>query len=156
MTNVDVYIDFVTIRSDYSGDLLWNIEDGKKKTIPRLGSSRGQRTLEAISSKIKGQLKGGDAHSAASDVNSTLNILLNMFNGIPVFRDEQKFIGSNYTEKFTPEDLFIKDYLIPYVESQIGKFNASKEDIYDACVNARYSILNKYSISGDDSAITAS
>lgn len=156
MTNVDVYIDFVTIRSDYSGDLLWNIEDGKKKTIPRLGSSRGQRTLEAISSKIKGQLKGGDAHSAASDINSTLNILLNMFNGIPVFRDEQKFIGSNYTEKFTPEDLFIKDYLIPYVESQVEKFNVSKEDIYDACVDARYSILNKYSISGDDSAITAS
>lgn len=155
MMNVDVYIDFITIRSDYSGDLLWNIEDGKKKTIPRLGSSRGHRTLQTISSKIQGQLETGSAHSASSDVNSTLNVLLNMFNGIPIFRDEQKFVSSNYTETFTPENLFIKDYLIPYVESQVDKFKVSKEDIYVACVNARHSILNKYSILDDDSVIEA-
>lgn len=153
---VDVYEDFITRRWDVSGDLLWSSKTGEKKTIGGLGTYTGDRTLSNVVRQIDTQLVRYDettgifydknnaeieAHDAAADVAFTLDILINMFNGIPLFRNEQRLVRDGNVSETLSDDIYWRSLLLPYVEKIQNSFTASKEKIFESCSSIRHKIL---------------
>lgn len=143
--HIDVYTDFITQRDDFGGDLLWNDNTGVPQTIGGLAVGAGYRRLETIEKYIKRQLENTDSqavsHDASYDVDATVDVMINIFNGIPIFLEEQKFKKSEFSADYIGDDLYLNEVLVPYAKSLTG-INASLESIITSCEQIRYKILS--------------
>lgn len=144
--HIDVYADFITQRNNFGGDLLWNDDTGVPHTIGGLAVGAGYRRLETIEKQIKRQLKSATdsettSHDAFYDVEATLDVMINIFNGIPIFLEEQKFKKSEFTTDYIGDDLYLNEVLVPYAKS-LTDIDAPLESIIAACEKIRYKILS--------------
>jgi hypothetical protein len=92
--------------------------------------------LETVSSAINKVLTVGPAHDAESDVNATMNILVNIFNGLPIYKQEHKRIRSEYEEAYMGDDLYL-NLLKDYAEEHHEEFETSVEELYKFSLNTR-------------------
>lgn len=133
--HIDIYADFIV--DGKTRNFLWRNKGGRPRTIRGLLNYK----LETVSSAINKVLTVGPAHDAESDVNATMNILVNIFNGLPIYKQEHKRIRSEYEKTFMGDDLYL-NLLKNYAEEHHEEFETSVEELYKFSLNTRWDILN--------------
>jgi hypothetical protein len=95
--------------------------------------------------------KGGAAHDAITDVHATLDVMINMFNGITTYQEEQAFVESKYGRSSMSDDLYFSDVLMPHAEAlHKDKFkDTSIKTIFEALSVVRHKILHGDIKTGD-------
>jgi hypothetical protein len=86
----------------------------------------------------------GDAHDAVTDVHATLDVMINMFNGMNVYQEEQAFIESKYGHNSMSDDLYFSDVLMPHAEKlHKDKFkDVPVKTVFESLSVARHKILH--------------
>jgi hypothetical protein len=96
------------------------------------------------------QLKVGKSHDARADVDATLNVMMNMFNGLNVYKNSQTVHTSQYESNLMDDDLYFKEVLLPEVKRlHATKYpDESVEELFETFATLRHQIL-KGEIEGD-------
>ena len=145
---IDVLADFT---SSGGTDLMWKqgssgnketvyLENNKLETFNRVvGRADSQQGYFGSD----WQLKVGKSHDAKSDVDATLNVLMNMFNGIPAYKATYSIRPSSYGRKTMHEDIYQRDVLIPFVKNlKNTKYKTSTvEDLFTVFYTLRHRVL---------------
>ena len=156
--HIDVYADILGRRDsrDVRGSvLLWNGSGENKTPITHLDDKKLATLVDKNSSnsihEVRQLPKDGAAHDAITDVHATLDVMINMFNGITIYQEEQVFIESKYGRNSMSDDLYFSDVLMPHAESlHKEKFkDTSVKTIFESLSVARHKILHGDIKTGD-------
>lgn len=156
---IDVYKDFINPTGKTGGkDLMWKIGKTGKELIPQTSVSKletftktiGRANTEKDYHSDDWQLVVGKSHDAKSDVDATLNVLMNMFNGIDLYINSQTVHSSKYESNLMDDDLYFKEVLLPKVkELHETKYpDDSVEELFTAFAELRHKVL-KGEVAGD-------
>ena len=149
--HIDVYADILGIRDsrDVRGSvLLWNGSETDKIPITHLDDKKLATLVDKNSSNSIHEVRqlptNGAAHDAITDVHATLDVMINMFNGITTYQEEQSFIESKYGHDSMSDDLYFSDVLMPHAEGlHKDKFkDVSVRTIFESLSVARHKILH--------------
>ena len=152
--HIDVYADFVGMLTSNVGgtDLLWQkitVEnsDGTVTTVREPIGHFSDHKLSTVAACIEKTLPTSNlsAHNAIADVHMTLDVLMNMFNGIPTFIGRQSLISGQYDEKGVGNDFYIGKVLIPYVKDVKTKGlypDVTESELLSAFIKIRHRILS--------------
>ena len=156
--HIDVYADILGRRDsrDVRGSvLLWNGSSENKTPITHLDDKKLATLVDKNSSssiyEVRQLPKDGAAHDAITDVHATLDVMINMFNGIATYQEEQVFVESKYGHNSMSDDLYFSDVLMPHAEAlHKDKFkDTSVKTIFEALSVVRHKILHGDIETGD-------
>lgn len=134
--HIDIYADFAGTRESKSvrgTDLLWN-ETGGVRTLIGYFDDHKLSTLsnpEVIHSELcKDPDKRLPAHNAIADVHATLDLMINMFNGISTFQQSQMSEKSDYEENKMFDNIYQRDILPKFIRDsrKEGRFKDMTPD----------------------------